>query len=120
MHSHLKFLSTERFIECPVASYSASCTPMIRVHQDKFNPSSKCYFFEIVQYCCEMEENQHGGVTSHCFPTPRLFKKCPDHTAVEITKITQINMQTGEIVLPGENVLLDGTPWHGVDTHKRG
>ncbi|KAI6115986.1 hypothetical protein F5141DRAFT_1001483 [Pisolithus sp. B1] len=80
-------------------------------------------FLFSVQYCCEMEENQHGGVTPHCFPTPRLFKKCPDHTAVEITKITQINMQTGEIVLPGENdcsSLPDGKPWRGVHTHKRG
>ncbi|KAI5986904.1 hypothetical protein EDD15DRAFT_2146841, partial [Pisolithus albus] len=53
-----------------------------------------------VQFCCEMQENQHGGVTPHCYPTPRLFKKCPDHPAVEITKITQINMQTGEVVVP--------------------
>ncbi|KIK22311.1 hypothetical protein PISMIDRAFT_504017 [Pisolithus microcarpus 441] len=104
----------------PLQDCSASSIPMIRAHQDESDPSGKCYFFEIVQFCCEMQENQQGGVTPHCFPTPRLFKKCPEHPAVEITKITQINMQTGEIVVPDGNILPRGKPWHGVHIHGRG
>ncbi|KAI6029386.1 hypothetical protein BKA83DRAFT_504017, partial [Pisolithus microcarpus] len=112
----------------PLQDCSASSIPMIRAHQDESDPSGKCYFFEIVQFCCEMQENQQGGVTPHCFPTPSSIQKvlllvalmCPDHPAVEITKITQINMQTGEIVVPDGNILPRGKPWHEVHIHGRG
>ncbi|KAI6046419.1 hypothetical protein EDC04DRAFT_1693267 [Pisolithus marmoratus] len=88
-------------------------------HQNKFDSSNKCHFFEIVQYFCEMEQDQHGGVTPRCFPTPRLFKTCPRRPAVEITKIAKINLQTGEIGVPDESVdLPDGKPWQEVHTHK--
>ncbi|KAI6148340.1 hypothetical protein BKA82DRAFT_4135673 [Pisolithus tinctorius] len=90
---------------------------MAKTHQDK---PDKCYFFEIEQYFCEMEQNQHG-VTPHCFPTPRLFKMCPDRPAVEITNIAKINMQTGEIGMPeGRDDLPEGKLWREVRTHKGG
>ncbi|KAF8156712.1 hypothetical protein B0H34DRAFT_750515 [Crassisporium funariophilum] len=62
---------------------------------------SKCRIAEILQYSCELKTESHSGrQISQCFPITRLFKMCPGLSAVEITKLVNIDMATGEVEIP--------------------
>ncbi|KAF9456870.1 hypothetical protein BDZ94DRAFT_1176770 [Collybia nuda] len=77
------------------------------------NPSSgDCQIAEIVQYTCEIESN--GGM--NCFPIPRIFRLCSGRPAVEITRLVNIDMETGEVEVPADpsKIIVKGKAWRDV------
>ncbi|KDQ60255.1 hypothetical protein JAAARDRAFT_32634 [Jaapia argillacea MUCL 33604] len=76
----------------------------------------KCRIAEIVQYTCELENQESGSPQVHCFPIPRIFRICPGRPAVEITKLVNVNMRTGEVDIPPETSqnLPKAKPWRDI------
>lgn len=77
-----------------------------------------CRIAEIVQFICNIEKDANDRPQTHCFPIPRIFKlhvltcsarrsaidasitRCRGSPAVEITKLVDIDLATGEVVIP--------------------
>ncbi|KAF8341872.1 hypothetical protein F5887DRAFT_975372 [Amanita rubescens] len=77
---------------------------------------SRCRIAEIVQYMCDVEQT---GSSSEmvCLPIPRLFRLCPGEPALEVTTITNINAETGEVELPTNSNIrskINGMEWKKV------
>lgn len=85
---------------------------------------TKCQLAEIVQYTCKLERSPRGKPQIHCVPIPRFFKMCLHHSpnvsfppityvdlasrcsgipAVEITRIVNVDMDTGVVTLPSQS-----------------
>ncbi|KAI0732614.1 hypothetical protein C8Q72DRAFT_773958 [Fomitopsis betulina] len=77
---------------------------------------SKCRLAEIVQYKCDCDIGEQGEPQLHCWPIPRIFRICAGRSAVELTRIVQVDMNTGEVSLPREasQQLPKGKPWRDV------
>ncbi|EIW77159.1 hypothetical protein CONPUDRAFT_139185 [Coniophora puteana RWD-64-598 SS2] len=78
----------------------------------------KCSLVELTQYSCEPEELPNGQIRPRCFPIPRIFRMCANRPAVEITRLVEINPNTGEVTIPGESSLNapKGKLWKNVTT----
>ncbi|KAF9446572.1 hypothetical protein P691DRAFT_708264 [Macrolepiota fuliginosa MF-IS2] len=61
---------------------------------------AQCRIAEILQYSCNVEKDANGQPQVHCFPIPRIFKLCRGLPAVEITTLVDIDLATGEVVIP--------------------
>ncbi|KXN84117.1 hypothetical protein AN958_00442 [Leucoagaricus sp. SymC.cos] len=70
------------------------------VHQGTLGQDTPCRIAEIVQYSCNVERDANGNPQTHCFPIPRIFKLCRGRPAVEITKLVDIDLATGEVIIP--------------------
>ncbi|KAF8804731.1 hypothetical protein BYT27DRAFT_7194337 [Phlegmacium glaucopus] len=70
----------------------------------------KCRIAEILQYTCEQKDDSGSF---QCFPIPRIFMLCPEQPAIEITKLVDIDMLTGEVNLPANlsQKSVQGRPW---------
>ncbi|KAF7326347.1 hypothetical protein MVEN_02621000 [Mycena venus] len=76
----------------------------------------QCRIAEIMQYSCVPKKNEFGHHTVHCVPIPRLFRICPDRPAVEVTRVLNVDLTTGEVELPralGQK-LPNGKAWRDV------
>ncbi|GLB39282.1 putative mitochondrial export protein Som1 [Lyophyllum shimeji] len=75
----------------------------------------KCRISEILQYTCDVDTS---GPTPEvqCFPIPRIFRICPGRPTVEITKLVNVNMITGEVEVPADacDVPVQGKPWRAI------
>ncbi|EKM75802.1 hypothetical protein AGABI1DRAFT_116134 [Agaricus bisporus var. burnettii JB137-S8] len=80
-----------------------------------------CRLGEIVQFVCNLEQDAGGQPQIHCFPLPRIFKLCPGSPAVEITKLVDIDLATGEVVVPPDassQKLVVKATWKDVHRHE--
>ncbi|KAJ4468731.1 hypothetical protein J3R30DRAFT_3553620 [Lentinula aciculospora] len=76
--------------------------------------SKNCQIAEIIQYSCELEQSRTaGGPIVRCFPFSRLFKICPGFSAVELTKVLNVD-EGGVVELPVAIKQPSGKPWNKV------
>ncbi|KAJ2922146.1 hypothetical protein H1R20_g14952, partial [Candolleomyces eurysporus] len=60
-----------------------------------------CRLAEIVQYTCSLERDKRTGKQQLlCTQLPRIFKLCPGKPAVEVTRVADVNLATGEVDVP--------------------
>ncbi|KAJ7749312.1 hypothetical protein DFH07DRAFT_557515 [Mycena maculata] len=79
----------------------------------------ECRIAEIMQYSCVPKKNARGVHVVHCVPVPRLFRICPDRPAVEVTRVLNIDIDTGYVEMPkalGQK-LPNGKAWRDVIRH---
>ncbi|RXW19723.1 hypothetical protein EST38_g6130 [Candolleomyces aberdarensis] len=62
---------------------------------------SHCRLAEIVQYTCSLERDKSTGKKQLlCTQLPRIFRLCPGKPAVELTRVANVNLVTGEVDVP--------------------
>ncbi|KAF9812425.1 hypothetical protein IEO21_06228 [Rhodonia placenta] len=90
--------------------------PFARSQDKASSEQTKCRLAEIVQYKCDVEQNNQGQPQLHCWPVPRIFRICPGRPAVEMTRYVDVDTQSGEISIPAEasQTLPKGKPWRDV------
>ncbi|KAJ6486787.1 hypothetical protein C8R45DRAFT_995871 [Mycena sanguinolenta] len=81
------------------------------------DPDGPCRIVEIPQFTCVPKYD--GGLVVHCVPIPRLFRICPNRPAVEVTRVLNIDLSTGEVEIPQalEQKLPKGKAWTDVTTY---
>ncbi|KAJ7236244.1 hypothetical protein C8J57DRAFT_138597 [Mycena rebaudengoi] len=79
----------------------------------------KCRIAEITQYSCVLKRNRLGRPVTHCVPIPRLFWICANQPAVEVTRVVNIDLNTGFINMPNTmaSKLPSGKEWRDVATY---
>ncbi|TEB23603.1 hypothetical protein FA13DRAFT_1639690, partial [Coprinellus micaceus] len=66
---------------------------------------SGCRLAEILQYMCSLESDKRSGKRQLvCTQVPRIFQLCPGRPAVEVTRVANIDLNTGEVGVSAENV----------------
>jgi len=80
------------------------------------DPKQGCSIAEILQYDCPIQTNEKGQLRYTCYPIPRIFRICQGRPAVEITKLVNIDMATGEVDVSNESSqkLPKVKPWRDV------
>ncbi|KAJ7232956.1 hypothetical protein B0H12DRAFT_1028770 [Mycena haematopus] len=78
------------------------------------DPEGPCRIAEITQYTCVPK--YEGGLVVHCVPIPRLFRICPNRPAVEVTRVLNVDLSTGDVEIPRalEQKLPKGKAWADV------
>ncbi|RDB16072.1 hypothetical protein Hypma_003438 [Hypsizygus marmoreus] len=81
----------------------------------------KCRIAEIVQYTCDVETSGTKPEVQ-CFPIPRIFRICPGRPTIEITKLVNVDLATGEVEVPPDSrdIPVEGKSWKTVVVYNRG
>ncbi|KAF8189972.1 hypothetical protein K438DRAFT_1592805 [Mycena galopus ATCC 62051] len=77
------------------------------------DPEGECRIAEITQYNC-VPKYKGGPIV--CVPIPRLFRICPNWPAVEVTRVLNVDLATGDVEIPRdlEQKLPPGKTWANV------
>ncbi|KAF5340352.1 hypothetical protein D9611_007924 [Ephemerocybe angulata] len=79
-------------------------------------PDKDCRLAEILQYMCSLEQGKLSGKRRlFCTQVPRIFQLCPGRPAVEVTRVANINLVTGEVDVPPQaSQIIKAKDWSSV------
>ncbi|CAK5272222.1 unnamed protein product [Mycena citricolor] len=89
-------------------------------HGSTHDLPKECRISEIMQYICTPQRGAFGP-SVHCTPVPRLFRICPNIPAVEVTRVLNIDLATGDVAVPKDlsSQLPTGKAWCDVVKHDK-
>ncbi|KAJ3503441.1 hypothetical protein NMY22_g18250 [Coprinellus aureogranulatus] len=80
---------------------------------------AECRLAEILQYMCNLEFDKKSRKQQLvCTQVPRIFRLCPGRPAVEVTRVADINMATGEVTVSEANLAqIKAKDWINVERY---